>query len=184
MVHLLPDHGADEHLVRVRRAGDAHAGRAGDERRQLERNLEHAERLAAIGRIAAGVPAFIEKLLADWAGPDDRKPILAGLDAIAARSQADYKVAGDKATPAQQDALLPFVESGLVTFIGATTENPSFELNNALLSRARLLYAVLAPNRFAARQGTGPAVLLTARQARMLYPQKTRVPTIPGEEPA
>ncbi len=36
----------------------------------------------------------------------------------------------------QQDAFLPHVESGLVTFIGATTENPSFEVNNALLSRA------------------------------------------------
>ena len=36
----------------------------------------------------------------------------------------------------QQDAFLPFVESGLVTFIGATTENPSFEVNAALLSRA------------------------------------------------
>ncbi|QBE62237.1 replication-associated recombination protein A [Pseudoduganella lutea] len=39
---------------------------------------------------------------------------------------------------AQQDALLPFVESGLVTFIGATTENPSFEVNSALLSRAQV----------------------------------------------
>ena len=38
----------------------------------------------------------------------------------------------------QQDAFLPFVEQGLVTFIGATTENPSFELNNALLSRAQV----------------------------------------------
>lgn len=38
----------------------------------------------------------------------------------------------------QQDAFLPFVESGVVTFIGATTENPSFELNNALLSRVRV----------------------------------------------
>ncbi|MDB5922913.1 MAG: replication-associated recombination protein [Betaproteobacteria bacterium] len=37
---------------------------------------------------------------------------------------------------AQQDAFLPFVEQGLVTFIGATTENPSFEVNSALLSRA------------------------------------------------
>ena len=37
---------------------------------------------------------------------------------------------------AQQDAFLPFVERGLVTFIGATTENPSFEVNGALLSRA------------------------------------------------
>lgn len=38
----------------------------------------------------------------------------------------------------QQDALLPFVESGLVTFIGATTENPSFEVNSALLSRSQV----------------------------------------------
>jgi len=37
---------------------------------------------------------------------------------------------------AQQDAFLPFVEAGLLTFIGATTENPSFEVNGALLSRA------------------------------------------------
>ncbi|WP_047549998.1 replication-associated recombination protein A [Methylotenera sp. G11] len=38
----------------------------------------------------------------------------------------------------QQDAFLPFVESGLITFIGATTENPSFEVNSALLSRAQV----------------------------------------------
>jgi putative ATPase len=37
---------------------------------------------------------------------------------------------------AQQDAFLPYVEQGLVTFVGATTENPSFEVNSALLSRA------------------------------------------------
>lgn len=39
---------------------------------------------------------------------------------------------------AQQDAFLPYVEDGTLLFIGATTENPSFELNNALLSRARV----------------------------------------------
>jgi putative ATPase len=44
---------------------------------------------------------------------------------------------------AQQDAFLPAVETGVVTLIGATTENPSFELNNALLSRARVV--VLTP---------------------------------------
>jgi len=38
----------------------------------------------------------------------------------------------------QQDAFLPYVENGTFTFIGATTENPSFELNSALLSRARV----------------------------------------------
>jgi putative ATPase len=44
---------------------------------------------------------------------------------------------------AQQDAVLPYVEDGTVTFIGATTENPSFEVNAALLSRARVF--VLQP---------------------------------------
>jgi putative ATPase len=39
---------------------------------------------------------------------------------------------------AQQDAFLPYVEDGTLTFVGATTENPSFELNSALLSRARV----------------------------------------------
>ena len=39
---------------------------------------------------------------------------------------------------AQQDAFLPYVEDGTVIFVGATTENPSFELNNALLSRCRV----------------------------------------------
>ena len=38
----------------------------------------------------------------------------------------------------QQDAFLPYVENGTIVFIGATTENPSFELNNALLSRLRV----------------------------------------------
>lgn len=38
----------------------------------------------------------------------------------------------------QQDALLPYVEQGIITLIGATTENPSFEVNSALLSRARV----------------------------------------------
>lgn len=39
---------------------------------------------------------------------------------------------------AQQDALLPYTESGMLTLIGATTENPSFEINNALLSRVQV----------------------------------------------
>jgi putative ATPase len=52
---------------------------------------------------------------------------------------------------AQQDAFLPHVEDGTLTFIGATTENPSFELNNALLSRARVyVLKPLAPEEIAA----------------------------------
>src|SRR5512146_2202883 len=42
-------------------------------------------------------------------------------------------------TKAQQDAFLPHVESGTLTLIGATTENPSFEINSALLSRCRVV---------------------------------------------
>ena len=38
----------------------------------------------------------------------------------------------------QQDTFLPFVEQGLITFVGATTENPSFEVINALLSRVQV----------------------------------------------
>ncbi len=40
----------------------------------------------------------------------------------------------------QQDAFLPYIEDGTVIFVGATTENPSFEINNALLSRARIYF--------------------------------------------
>ncbi|MEE8054566.1 MAG: AAA family ATPase, partial [Gammaproteobacteria bacterium] len=47
---------------------------------------------------------------------------------------------------AQQDAFLPYVEDGTLIFIGATAENPSFELNNALLSRVRIyVLKALAP---------------------------------------
>jgi len=51
----------------------------------------------------------------------------------------------------QQDAFLPYVEDGTLIFIGATTENPSFELNNALLSRARV-YLLKALDEAALRQ--------------------------------
>ena len=48
---------------------------------------------------------------------------------------------------AQQDSLLPFVESGLITLIWATTENPSFTINNALLSRAKVIvFEALKPD--------------------------------------
>src|SRR5213595_2873560 len=76
--------------------------------------------------------------------------VLSGVkDIRAAIEQAEHHLAGGKHTilfideihrfnKSQQDALLPFVESGLVTLVGATTENPSFEVNSALLSRAQV----------------------------------------------
>ncbi len=57
----------------------------------------------------------------------------------------------------QQDAFLPHVEDGTFTFIGATTENPSFELNNALLSRARL-YRLRPLDETALREIVGQAI--------------------------
>jgi hypothetical protein len=64
------------------------------------------------GAIAAGVPAFIEQMLAEWGLPDERAPILAGLDAIEVRSRADYRVPAHAATDAQQDALLTLAMAG------------------------------------------------------------------------
>jgi putative ATPase len=67
----------------------------------------------------------------------------------------------------QQDAFLPFVESGLITFIGATTENPSFEVNSALLSRAQVfVLSALAESELAellerARLLMAPEIALT-----------------------
>ncbi|WP_420144727.1 gluconate 2-dehydrogenase subunit 3 family protein [Sphingobium sp.] len=58
------------------------------------------------GAIAAGVPAYIEKLLSDWSFPDDRTPIITGLAEIDGRCWQDYKIPATKATPAQHDALL------------------------------------------------------------------------------
>ena len=66
------------------------------------------------GAIAAGVPAYIEELLGQWALPEDVKPIAEGLAALDARSRADYAVAAAAATPEQQDALLTLaMEDGL-----------------------------------------------------------------------
>lgn len=58
------------------------------------------------GAITAGVPDYIEKLLADWSTPDDRVPIITGLDLLEAKCRADNNVAIAQATSAQQDALL------------------------------------------------------------------------------
>ncbi|HWK53008.1 MAG TPA: replication-associated recombination protein A [Hyphomicrobiales bacterium] len=91
--------------------------------------------------IAAGADAHLETLSAVLSGV---KEIRAALD----RAQEQRRMRGRKTVlfvdevhrfnKAQQDAFLPWIEDGTILFIGATTENPSFELNNALLSRARV----------------------------------------------
>ena len=68
---------------------------------------------------------------------------------------------------AQQDAVLPYVEDGTVTLIGATTENPSFEVNSALLSRARVfVFDALSDDEVGTivdRALRGPASAVSAR---------------------
>ncbi|MBX2869707.1 MAG: replication-associated recombination protein A [Acidiferrobacterales bacterium] len=63
---------------------------------------------------------------------------------------------------AQQDAFLPHIENGVIIFVGATTENPSFELNNALLSRSRV-YLLQAISSEAIAKLIERALLDTAR---------------------
>jgi putative ATPase len=71
---------------------------------------------------------------------------------------------------AQQDAFLPSVETGVITLIGATTENPSFELNSALLSRLRVfVLEPLAPDAIAA---------IITRAQRHLAAESRRVPEL------
>src|SRR5271154_2702292 len=75
---------------------------------------------------------------------------------------------------AQQDAVLPYVEDGTVTLIGATTENPSFEVNSALLSRGRCTMTGAGWGRSAAppsrprwtRWSTWPTATRASRSAR------------------
>jgi putative ATPase len=74
---------------------------------------------------------------------------------------------------AQQDAFLPSVEAGVITLIGATTENPSFELNSALLSRLRVF--VLQP---LSADAIGAII---ARALRQLAAEKRDVPALSPE---
>lgn len=116
--------------------------------------------LAADGRIHSmilwGPPGSgkttLAKLLADCAGQrwTSLSAVLAGVKDVreAVRAAEAARRLGEgtvlfvdevhRFNKAQQDAFLPHVEKGVVTFIGATTENPSFEVNSALLSRARI----------------------------------------------
>jgi putative ATPase len=69
---------------------------------------------------------------------DIRDAVQAAEDALATRGRRTILFVDEvhRFNKAQQDAFLPYVERGLLTFVGATTENPSFEVNSALLSRA------------------------------------------------
>ena len=75
------------------------------------------------------------------AGVKDIRDAVARAEAVRAQSGRPTILFVDEVhrfNKSQQDAFLPYVESGLLTFIGATTENPSFEVNSALLSRSKV----------------------------------------------
>ena len=94
---------------------------------------------SAAGPAAPGGGARFIVLSAVLAGVKDiREAVEQARTALATTGQATIVFVDEvhRFNKAQQDAFLPHVESGLFTFIGATTENPSFEVNSALLSRA------------------------------------------------
>jgi putative ATPase len=89
--------------------------------------------------IAKGARAEFVSLSAVQAGIKDIRAVVE--QARSLRGERDTVLFLDEVhrfNKSQQDAFLPYVEDGTLIFIGATTENPSFEVNNALLSRARV----------------------------------------------
>jgi putative ATPase len=101
--------------------------------------------------VAATTGAAFEELSAVSASVADVRAVLArARERLGAQGQRTILVLDEihRFNKAQQDALLPAVEEGLVTLIGATTENPYFEVNSALLSRVQLyeLHALELPD--------------------------------------
>ncbi len=90
--------------------------------------------------MAENAKANFEALSAVFSGVKEVRAAVARAQEAKLQNQATILFIDEvhRFNKAQQDAFLPYVEDGTITFIGATTENPSFELNNALLSRARV----------------------------------------------
>lgn len=91
--------------------------------------------------LAAAVGMRFESVSAVFSGVVDLKKAFAAADTAAKAGQRTLLFVDEihRFNRAQQDGFLPFVERGTVTLVGATTENPSFALNAALLSRAQVL---------------------------------------------
>jgi putative ATPase len=90
--------------------------------------------------VANTTGAHFEKLSAVSAGVADLRRVVAEAQArrVGGRRTVLFVDEIHRFNKAQQDAVLPYVEDGTLTLIGATTENPSFEVNSALLSRSRV----------------------------------------------
>src|SRR5690242_18054966 len=91
--------------------------------------------------LADAVGMRFVSISAVFSGVADLKKVFAEADRMAQAGQKTLLFVDEihRFNRAQQDGFLPFVERGTVTLVGATTENPSFELNAALLSRAQVL---------------------------------------------
>lgn len=91
--------------------------------------------------LADAVGLRFEPLSAVFSGVADLKKAFAAAEDHARTGQATLLFVDEihRFNRAQQDSFLPYVEKGTVTLVGATTENPSFELNAAVLSRAQVL---------------------------------------------
>jgi len=92
---------------------------------------------------AKALDADLHELSAVSAGKEDIRKIVSRKDGLFDRPQVLFLDEIHRFNKSQQDFLLPYVESGVLTLIGATTENPSFEVIPALLSRSRVF--VLEP---------------------------------------
>jgi len=91
--------------------------------------------------LADAVGLRFESISAVFSGVADLKRVFAAASDAATLGQRTLLFVDEihRFNRAQQDGFLPYVENGTITLVGATTENPSFELNAALLSRAQVL---------------------------------------------
>lgn len=136
----LDDYIGQEHLL-----GDGKPLREALERGQLHSMIlwgpPGVGKTSLARMIAEQADARFESLSAVLAGVKDIRAAVAMAEqerAAVGRKTILFVDEVHRFNKAQQDAFLPYVEDGTVIFIGATTENPSFELNNALLSRCRV----------------------------------------------
>ncbi len=122
--------------------------------------------------MAKAFEAEFVALSAVFSGVKDIREAMQAAEAALARSGRHTILFVDEVhrfNKSQQDAFLPYVERGVVTFVGATTENPSFEVNSALLSRAAVyVLEPLSPDDLKAILAKTDLQIDEAAQARLI----------------